>query len=208
LLNHSLAADREKLRPLKRLLGVSIMNQEDERQIEQLWMVAKAYYDLATSLKDYLPDDQLKLTVREFADQCQDLTCLQQNKNLVLASAHLASSAIRLYSIDELQKDNSIHWSKYYGILGSTDSNKARELIHQQIGDVVHFLLRHMVAHSEDEWKDNMKYAIAFKALEEMYFDLTYEKIFSLMDNLINSMKKIFSPNKANSADAKNRAAD
>ena len=80
------------------------MNKDDKRQIEQLWMVAKDYYDLATSMKDNLPDDQLKLTVREFVDHCQDLSCLQKNKNLVLASAHLASSAIRLYSIDELQK--------------------------------------------------------------------------------------------------------
>ena len=134
------------------------MNQNNQRQIEQLWMVANVYYDLATSLKDHLSYDQLKLTVREFANQCQDLTYLQQNKNLVLAIAHLASSAIRLYSIDELQKDNSIHWSKYHGILGSTDSIKARTLIQEQIVDVVHFLLRHMVAHSEDEWRGNKKY--------------------------------------------------
>lgn len=168
------------------------MEPKVRREINQLWLVAQEFYNVAISKKNTLPVGLLAMTVREFSRKCQDRTYLNQNMGLLIACANLASSAIRLYSIDECQKCNSKRWSKYHGIFGHPDHEKAKRDILNNLDLIIHFLLRHTVAHSEDEWKDNKQYEkkkIGFESLEQVYLDLTYEKIFSSMTNLMRPLE-------------------
>jgi len=69
-------------------------------EIKKLWFVAEKYYDLAMVEKKSVPNEELELTVEELKKKCPDLSDLQSNQHLIYFSAHIASCAVRLCSID------------------------------------------------------------------------------------------------------------
>ncbi len=166
------------------------MSMDPQRQIDQLWIVAKMYHELALNLKSHMDVAPLQLTVREFAEHCKDLSYLHKNIALLYASAHLSSSAIRLYSIEEVRKSKSIRWTEYDRIRKMTDKHQVEQDVKTQTDSLVHFLLRHMVAHSEFEWKRFKQYKIAYEAMHDIYFDLDYNTIFAAMSTVIERIKK------------------
>jgi hypothetical protein len=164
------------------------MNTDPQRQIHQLWAIAEMYHELAVSSKNQVEEAQLRLKIGEFAKQCEDPSYLRQNTALLYASAHLASSAIRLYSIEEVLKGQSKRWSEYDRIRNLTDKEAVKKDVVTQFNSLVHFLLRHMVAHSESEWKRYKKYKIAYGAMQDIYFDLDYNTIFDAMNVIVKSI--------------------
>lgn len=158
-----------------------------QRQIDQLWAVAKMYHGLAVRMQPKLTA-QLQLKVSEFADQCKDSSYLRKNVKLLRASAHLSSSAIRLYSIEEAKK-SSVRWVEYDRIRNLKNWDQVELEVKAKIKNLVHFLLRHMTAHSEDEWKKFKGYRIAYEAMKKVYFDLDYVTIFDAMSVVIGDVK-------------------
>lgn len=163
---------------------------DQTRQINQLCIVAKMYHELAEDLKSQLDFTILKLKIRDFADQCKDVSYLHKNIPLIHAVAHLSSSAIRLYSIDEIRKSQSIRWKEYDRIRKIEDKNQVKQEINNRIDNFIHFLLRHMVAHSESEWKRFKDYRNAYEAMKELYLELDYRTIFLSYNNTIKAVNK------------------
>ncbi len=152
---------------------------DQSREINQLFIVAKMYHELAKDLRSQLEDMILQLKIRQFAEYCKDISYLHNNITLIHAIAHLSSSAIRLYSIDEILKATSTRWSEYSRIRQIKDKNQVKKEVGNQIDNLIHFLLRHMVAHSESEWKRFKKYKNAYEAMSDLYFELDYLTIFT-----------------------------
>ena len=137
---------------------------DPKREIDQLRLVAEMYYKLAEKLKSHLDVAMLNMTIREFSDCCKNTSYLHRNTALLHAIAHLSSSAIRLYSIEEIRRSLSIRWKEYDRIRNLTDKHQVKHAMISQMNSLIHFLLRHMVCHSESEWKRFKKYKIAYEA--------------------------------------------
>lgn len=162
------------------------MNQEKIREIRQLWFTSEKYFELALSEKDKIPQIALKWTVRNLADKCKERSELSSNKNLIYFSAHLNSCAVRLYSIEENLKSD--RWNRYDKLRNCDDMQRIRDEIMQNLAVYIHFLLRHMVAHSESEWKRYRKFRTAFEVMYDIFFDLEFDSIFKSMDLLTRSL--------------------
>jgi hypothetical protein len=142
---------------------------------------------LALSEKDKIPQTALKWTVKILADKCKDPSELSKNKNLINFAAHLNSCAVRLYSIEENLKSD--RWSRYDKLKKSKDGRRIRDEILQNLPVYIHFLLRHMVAHSESERKRYKSFRTAFEAMYGIFFDLDFDSILKSMDALIRSIR-------------------
>jgi hypothetical protein len=169
------------------MLRIRFMDEEIKREIKQLWFISEKYFGLALSEKDKIPQPDLEWTVRFLADKCKDPSELSKNKNLIYFVAHLNSCAVRLYSIDENVK--SERWKDYNKLKDCKDGGKIQQEIKQNLAIYIHFLLRHMVAHSESEWKKYKKFREAFETMYDIFFDLDFESIFKSMDTLIRSIR-------------------
>jgi hypothetical protein len=163
------------------------MNQETIREIRQLWFISEKYFELALSEKDKIPQDALKWTVKILADKCKDPLELSKNKNLIYCVAHLNSCAVRLYSIDENLK--SARWNCYDKLKKCNDGGRIRQEIVQNLAVYIHFLLRHMVAHSESERTRYKKFRIPFEAMYGIFFDLDFDSILKSMIALTKSIR-------------------
>jgi hypothetical protein len=158
------------------------MNEDKRREIAQLWAVAERYYPLATDAKSHLDPTELKMTVGEFADKCRDQSYLDKHTSLLYAVAHLTSGAIRLYSIE--QRLNSKRWVKYKEINNSSNNEeKIKKELEDNIDSLIHFLLRHEVAHAEPETNKG------YIAMYNFYRTLSYESVFQAMAAARQSIK-------------------
>jgi hypothetical protein len=163
------------------------MNQDAIRELRQLWFVSEKYFELALSEKDKIPETALNWTVKTLADKCKDPSELVKNKNLLYFAAHLMSCAVRLYSIEENLKSG--RWSCYNKIINCKDVPKIHHEIVQNLAIYIHFLLRHMVAHSESERSRRKEFKIAFEAMYGIYLDLDFSSILKSVDALIKSIR-------------------
>ena len=136
------------------------------------------YHDLAVSEKGRLDHKQLQMTVREFASRCKDASYLANNTPLLYTVAHLASSAVRLYSIEELLR--SARWQKYWQIANLPDQQQIKLELKTHVDNLVHYLLRHGVAHSESEWQ-HLRLKNAFETMYDFYLDLEFHSLFRSM---------------------------
>jgi hypothetical protein len=167
--------------------GVKFMNQETKRELRQLWFVSEKYFELALREKDKIPQTTLKWTVKILADKCKDSAELSKNKNLIYFVAHLNSCAVRLYSIDENLKLD--RWNCYDKLKRCNDGGRIRHEIVQNLAVYIHFLLRHMVAHSESERTRHKNFREAFEAMYDIFFDLDIDNILKSMDALRSSIR-------------------
>jgi hypothetical protein len=163
------------------------MNQETKRELTQLLFVSEKYFQLALSEKDKIPQTDLKWTVKILADKCKNPAELSKNKNLIYFAAHLNSCAVRLYSIDENLKSD--RWNCYDKLKKCNDGRRIRHEIVQNLAVYIHFLLRHMVAHSESERTRYKKFRVAFEAMYGIFFDLDFDSILKSMDALKRSIR-------------------
>jgi hypothetical protein len=162
------------------------MNEDERREIAQLWAVAEMYYTLATDAKSHLVPTELKMTVGEFAERCKNRSYLDEHTPLLFTVAHLASCAVRLHSIEE--KLNSKRWQEYWKIATSKDQERIKQELKNNIDSFIHFLMRHGVAHSESERK-NSRYKKAFKVMYDFYLTLSYESVLQAMAAARQSIK-------------------
>jgi hypothetical protein len=163
------------------------MNQETIREIRQLWFISEKYLELALAERHKIPQTALKWTVKILANKCSDPLELSKNKNLIYFAAHLNSCAVRLYSIDENLKSD--RWNRYDRLKHCNDGRRIRQEIVQNLAVYIHFLLRHMVAHSESERTRYKKFRVAFEAMYGIFLDLDFDSILKSMDALIRSIR-------------------
>ena len=154
-------------------------NDDDKREIGQLWIVAKYYFDKAIEHYQQIDKFQLSLTVKEIAERFKNGNEIVGMKNLILASANFSSCSVRLYSIDEKQNSTSFQsyksriWITDHSIKKMINSDCVKNAYDKEKANLTHIVLRHMVAHSETEssdyltayqilYSDHMKYTISF----------------------------------------------
>ena len=160
------------------------MCDKQKREIDQLRFVADKYFELAETEKANISQAALHYTVGKITEYwTNDTNWPETNKSLVYLLAHLASCAIRLYSIDENLKPK--RWKSYYEkLITMSDPVEIETEIKQNLDVYVHFLLRHMVAHAESERKRNQQYKKAFEVMYSVYLSLEVCALF-------NSMKQV-----------------
>ena len=89
-----------------------------------------------------------------------------------------------------IRKSQSIRWREYVRIRKIEDKNQVKQEINNRIDNFIHFLLRHMVAHSESEWKRFKNYRNVYKAMKELYLELDYHTIFLSYNKTIKAVNK------------------
>lgn len=160
------------------------LNDDDKRQICQLWIVAKYYFDNAIEYYKQINETQLSLTVQEISEKFKIAHEIVGMKDLILASANFSSCSVRLYSIDEIQNSTSYQsyrdriWIPDKSIAKMKNSSCVKNAYDKEKVYLTHIVLRHMVAHSETE---NPDYKEAYKILYSDY--MTYTISF-IKDNL------------------------
>jgi len=161
------------------------MKDEYNREITQLWWIADEYFRLTDQVKKYLSDGDLQTTVEKLAKKCQHVSEITgTNALLMLLNAHLASCAVRLYSIDEKRRGCSKRWKIYKDLERKEDKLTVTE-VNKTISSIVHFLLRHNVAH-EEQFENKGSHLIVRAA----FIKLTVGKLYQNMLQVKNNIKK------------------
>lgn len=138
---------------------MNITNENDKREISQLWFVALYYFECAIKIKNEVPSEHLQKTVQEITDiyekqaksGCKEEIIPQDIcKKIMLLNAHLGSCAVRLNTIDELlgkEYGTSSKWTLYEKLKNKNNENDIKD----NAKKIIHFLLRHNIAHHEKE---------------------------------------------------------
>jgi hypothetical protein len=93
------------------------MNQPRIRtgELNQLWIIGKHYFNLSKRIKNKLSSKPLKLKPKDIAKLCNAKSKTKVNlRQIMLITAHLASSAVRLSTIDEILGRNYSKRLKVY----------------------------------------------------------------------------------------------
>jgi len=157
----------------------------DTLEIKELWEVAKNYLALADQLKGKLGHILLSKTII-------NLTIDDRlNENFLMFSAHLASCAIRLCTIDEKldSKNNTRNSAKQlYGRIKLAIGNDAVP-DNEEIISVVYIILRHNVAHIEEDKKPDNSQIKSRLYLQQWLQDVPKETLFDYMKNSCETIK-------------------
>lgn len=166
------------------------MTGDEKREINQLLIVACEYFDMAKKSKKEVSPIILSKKTKDYSDQ------EKIDKETIMTSAHLASSAIRLCTIDEKLDDkyqknkkrgNLTLRKELYDITKSKlrDKNMEVDKITEDIDKVLHFILRNNVAHIEADKKED-KQIVAHLILQEILLDCSLNDMYTK----INMIKK------------------
>lgn len=151
-------------------------SKDDTREIMQLWYAAQLCYSLVP--KNIDSADMVK-TVALWSVECENSDDFY-TKPLFTFSCHLASCAIRLYSIDEKKdyqryKDYQNWWK---------DVKNKRAFSDAELSCVIHCILRNVVAHNEKQGERTRNY----NEIKNYYFGLTFYDLYNGMKDVINSI--------------------
>jgi hypothetical protein len=150
------------------------MKDKYQREITQLWWVAELYSKMAEKTKNKLKKKELQTTVKEHADRCNNISDINgTDKWLMLLTAHLTSCAVRLCTIDDIMHSDR---QRFYKQLVK-DNELEDSSLRNNLDKIVHYLLRHNVAHPEDWSKRKMQYG----KMQTTFMNLT---IYELYDNM------------------------
>ncbi len=160
------------------------MNDDEEREVVQLWWAAEECFKLAEKAKTDLPgQDLLRTPVKQLADNCRRMSDITgTNEMLMRLNVHLASCAVRLYSIDELlgkYYKKSIRWENYEKLVSNNPAG-VKSVLHE----VIHILLRHNVAHAEREAKKKPSYEIIQMAFKDLTIGQLYDSMQQVRDEI------------------------
>ena len=162
------------------------MKSEHKREIIQLWWVAEQCFELAEQTKKNLKKKGLQTTVQQLADNCQQISDIKgTNEQLVLLNAHLASCAVRLGSIDERLGHNLSKRRRLYRELEKKCCLLKQKDVRNNLDKIVHFLLRHNVAHEEYHSKKP-----AHKMLQDTFMKLRIQQLYDSMNQVRYKMEK------------------
>ncbi len=166
-------------------------NDDDKREIGQLWIIAKYYFDKAIGYYQGINDAQLSITVKEIAEQFKNENEIIKIRNWLLASANFASCSVRLCTIDEKQNSNIFQsykcriWVNDNSINNMNNSSCVNNAYQKAKNNLTHIVLRHMIAHSETESSDYKK------AYQMLYSDYMNYTIVFIKNNLSNIKGRI-----------------
>ncbi len=170
------------------------LNDDYKREILQLWIVARYYFDKANEYYNQISETQLFLTTKEIsekfkiANKSEIRNEIVAMKDLILTSANFSSCSVRLYSIDEKQKSTSFKsyrdhiWISDNRIKNMRNCRCVETEYNREKGNLTHIVLRHMVAHSETE---NPNYKKAYNILYSDYMTYTIRFIKDKLSNII-----------------------
>ncbi|MHC4489289.1 MAG: hypothetical protein ACYSW7_08970 [Planctomycetota bacterium] len=161
------------------------MTSEHEREIIQLWWVANHYLGLADAImirdKELLDKgNATRMKVEELADKCQSIPYIENNainRALMEINAHLGSCAVRLNTIDEILGKSYIssRWYFYQGLVEKKDKLQTYDIT-DNLNIIIHFLMRHNVAHREDPPGNQ-----AYKTMRDTFNQLKIEELLNNM---------------------------
>lgn len=174
---------------------ISIKNKDDKREINQLWFSVLYYFELAKEVKEELQEKEpqgLNTTIQNIADNYLKLSdFIGTKKQIMLLNAHLASCAVRLYSIDELlgKKYTSTRWYLYNGLIKIKESLKEDDIIKN--GDKIsHILLRMGIAHKETDDPSPKTH----KDVEIAFRKFTIGELYKNIESIKKEIQKELSP--------------
>ena len=148
---------------------------DDVREIKQLWNAAKFYYSLLPDLSK----SEMERTVREWSDECENSDDFHVTP-LFKFSCHIASCAIRLYSIDEKRGhqryENYQDWWKGRKAVGDFSAAELR--------CIIHCILRNVVAHNEKQGERMGSY----NELKTYYFGRSFNDLHNGMKDVVSSI--------------------
>lgn len=155
------------------------------REIKQLWYAAQLYYSL-------LPKDIDKNEMAKTVDQWSNESEISDNfymAPLFIYSCHLASCAIRLYSIDE--KRNYQRYKDYQD--GWENKQKGKRLFtNPNTGRMIHCVLRNLIAHEEENGKNKKKrsYQELIRYYQGLHFYELQQGMREVITSIANDLKR------------------
>jgi hypothetical protein len=151
----------------------------DAREIKQLWYAAKLYYSL---LPKNIDKKEMSKTVGQWSKECESSDDFHMTP-LFSYSCHVASCAIRLYSIDE--KKNYKRYSDYQDWWNNPQKGR-KSFVSQNTGRIIHCVLRNLVAHGEEKCANTIKRS--YQELKQYYQGLHFNELDQGMKDVINSI--------------------
>jgi len=153
---------------------ISIMKTKYDREIAQLWWVSEQYFQMSEKVMKKLNKKDLRTKVKELGDRCEDISRIKDtDKLLVMLNAHLASCSVRLFTIDEKIKSMRCLCYKKLKKMNHLEESNLRK----NLDKIVHYLLRHNLAHPE-EWSNYKK---QYNIMQKTFMNLT---IYELYENV------------------------
>jgi hypothetical protein len=147
----------------------------DVREIKQLWYAAKFYYSLLPDLSK----SEMDKTVGQWSNECENTDDFHVT-SLFKFSCHIASCAIRLYSIDEKRRheryENYQAWWK--------GQKSMRDFSAAELRCIIHCILRNVVAHNEKEGDRSGSY----NELKTYYFGRSFNDLDEGIKDVVNSI--------------------
>ena len=153
----------------------------EAREIKQLWYAAKLYYFL---LPKDVDKSEIAKTVGQWSKECESANDFH-TKPLFVYSCHLASCAIRLYSIDE--KINNRRYEDYKDWWKNKQKGQ-KFFTAKNTGRIIHCVLRNLIAHDEEKSKDNQNKR-SYKELQDYYHSLHFHELHQGMLEVIESIE-------------------
>jgi len=165
-----------------------IIQKTRKRELIQLWIIASHYFSLSKRLKNKLNSKQLKLTLEDIAKLCNNKPKITSElKRIMLITAHLSSSALRLNTIDEIfGLRHSKRWAIYKNLEDNSNLNKTT--LHSNSDKIIHILLRHGVGHAEPSPVSARKQQ--YIEMKEYLDNLTIKQIYTKMETVLYSIEK------------------
>jgi hypothetical protein len=148
---------------------------DDVREIIQLWHAAIFYYRMLPNLSA----NEMNMTVRDWSSACELKDDFHQEPMFEFC-CHIASCAIRLYSIDEKRKHK--RYTDYQAWWKGTKSLAA--FSEYELRCIVHCILRNVVAHNEKKGERHGSY----NELKNHYFGLSIRYLYEGMKEVISSI--------------------
>jgi hypothetical protein len=158
------------------------MDKGEKRELTQLFKAANYYLKLAEEAKKKLEDCDLELTISEWTKEFSDKSNANYNIDIFHMTAHLASAAMRLETIESIIK--SRRYKNYKDLQRLEEPSNLEHLYSKIKGDIIHLLLRHKIGHKERKANDRVSYGFLMKK----YFEL---KIIELYRGIESAIKVI-----------------
>ena len=142
-------------------------NHQKHREIKQLWFIANYYLNLSKECLNKIPKDEFKKRKGDKDKECENNQKFEINKEWMIASAHLASAALRLRTIEGVIGDDISVRGKLYRKI-KKDENKLKK----NLSKIIHYLFRNIPAHPEKWHKmemgviENLNLAEIYKYLD------------------------------------------
>lgn len=169
------------------MINQANLTNEQKREIRQLWFVAEHYFQEATKLTKIFSSNlnQTGKEIERFFElniPNDEIKC-----GLTLLSAHLASAAVRLCTIEDRLQTGLI--DSVEGVCGK-DMESIRAQYKRGIEKYLPYLLRHNIGHIEDGESNAPYKQDRWKARKIVLESESLISVYSVMDSIFQDFKK------------------